>query len=55
MLFFFSGWDFSKQERVLVLWLGAAEESNAKVVDLSFVFPADIEVSPELLHFLNPF
>lgn len=48
---FFSGWDFSKQERVLALWLGAAEGSIAKVVYLGFVFPADIVVSPELLHF----
>lgn len=49
------GWDFPKQERVLVLWLGAAEGSNAKVVNLGFVFPADIKISPEPLYFSGPF
>lgn len=49
------GWGFLKQERVLVLWLGAAEGNNAKVVNPGFVFPADIKVSPKPLYFFWSF
>lgn len=49
------GWGFSKQERVLALWLGAAEGNTTTVVNLGFVFPADIKVSPEPLYVGSPF
>lgn len=52
---FVFGWNFLKQERVPVLWLGVAEGNTAKVVNLGFVFPTDIKVSPEPLYFSGPF
>lgn len=49
------GWDFLKHERVPAVWLGGADGSTAKVVNLGFVFPADIKFSPEPVCVSGPF